>query len=544
MRLIRLDGWGPDGSDLTLDARLTVLVRVPAATARAVVAAVRALTDPSVVPPAGLVEVDRSLSAIRAFTTGPVVDPVVELRPMRRPPPRGGADGSIGSVAGGAPVDDPGADARRRSVARIEELQRLLVAAEADLRAAAARSGPAPVEAGRRAELEAAADQLSLVLLGPQADGPDEFCELEQRLRGLTHAADEAAIRAEATTWRIDEVRDELARLGDSLEADTERAVLVAELEWVRAELLELDRRGAVRSGERDRLAVLRSREAVLLDELGHGDYVTFVLDELGGAPDRPGRRDRVLAVRRELLDDELARLRDRLPDQVDAHAALRERTRLQSEAAVLLGIDVGTVRRFTVAEVADLLRRRSGSPDADGGLGEAVGRLVRALRSLGAEPPSGAGDPVELLAVARRHLAESATGPGPAVVDPSTADLADRVGQLRTELAEQERLLDALLAAVDEVDRLPVGVPIAGVLSGESPVVADAVRRANALTAGAVGPDLVPPLVLLVDPEPPLGLLRRLEELAAHLQCIVLCDGVSSAWRAIGDDAGGVVEW
>ncbi len=544
MRLIRLDGWGPDGSDLHLDPRVSVLLGVPATTAAALIHAVRALGDPMVGPPVGLVEVDRTVAAIAAYGSAPGADPVVELRAARRPPP-------LGVVASGSLPVDPGADARRRSARRIAELQAELAEVEAELRSVRARSAASDRGVEPLGELEAAADQLSLALLSPHADGLDEFCELEQRLRGLTHAADEASIRAEATTWRIEELRAEQARTGGSVEDDAERSVLVAELEAVRAELLELDRRGAVVSGERDRLATLRARAALLLDELGYDDYVVFLLEGIEGAPGRPGRRERVQAVRRELVDEELDRLRRSLPGEVDAHASLRERSRLQAEAAGLLGLDVETIRRLTVGEVADLLRERSDAPDADVGLGAAVGRLVRALAAVGAEPPMGSGDPIELLAAARRRLAAAAPAgqaepvdPGPGASPGGVDPLEERRERLRAELAEQERLLDVLLAAVDGDDQLPVGVPLAGVVAGDAPAVTEVVQRAAALEVDDPSSTAVLPLVLLVDEEPPVGLGRRLAEVADRVQCLVVCEGSSSSWRAIGDDAGRVVEW
>lgn len=544
MRLIRLDGWGPDGSDLNFDPHLTVILGAPAGLLGVVVRAVRALRDPAVPAPAGLVELDRSIVVIEAMAAAGVGDPVVDLR--------------------GVVHADPGALARRRAVRRIDELRSELAGVEATIRSIDSLS-PAPESVTGpewRVELEGAADELSLSMLHPHVDGTDHFCELEQRLRGLAHAADEAAIRVEATTWRIEELRSEVAQLGGPLEAAAERSVLVAELEAIRSDLLELDQRGPVASGERERLAAMHARAAVLLDELGYEDYVTFLLDDLSGAPVRDGRRDRVHEARRRILDDELARLRSTLPGEVDAHTALRERSRIQAEAAGLLGIDVSTVRRFTVTEVADLLRSRSGVSAVAGGLAGAVGRMVRALEAVGAEPPPGSGDPIELLAAARRILAgdgpplEAADGPeGPAAADPDPLgpageprgvdDLRARSRAIAVELIEAERLLNVLVEAVDrDVDSLPVGVPLMSPPSGDADAIASLEDRLALLmpedptSAGAL------PLLLLVDSEPSSEVRRLVETLTAGVQVIVVSAGVPAGWRAIGEDAGRAIEW
>ena len=118
----------------------------------------------------------------------------------------------------------------------------------------------------------------------------------------------------------------------------------------------------------------------------------------------------------------------------------------------------------------------------------------------------------------------------------------------LRGLLAEQERLLDVLVAAAPEATRssgdagaLPVGVPLAGRLAGEAPSVRELVHRVAALRA-APGPGR-PPLVVFVD-EDAIDVEVRILEAAAQVQCVVVAPPASPAWRAIGEDAGRVVEW
>jgi hypothetical protein len=283
MRLIRLDGRGPAGEDLYLHPGLTVLLGAPATTVAAVVDAARAIGDPTVVAPAGLFEVDRALGPIRALGAGGP-DPVLELRSDHRPPPVPG------------PGVDPGAEARRVAARRIDELRSELDFVEGELRVAVRAEQLAASGAAARgdglAEVEAAADQVSLALL--QDDPGGAGTELERRLRALVAAADDAAVRAEATAWRIDELAADLAE-GDlgPLERGTEHSMLLGELEALRSELLALDARGAVSPGDRERRAELEARASVLLGELGYGRYVDLLLDD--GSVVRPARRDRVL---------------------------------------------------------------------------------------------------------------------------------------------------------------------------------------------------------------------------------------------------------
>lgn len=542
MRLIRLDGRGPAGEDLYLHPGLTVLLGAPATTVAAVVDAARAIGDPTVVAPAGLFEVDRSLGPIRALGAGGP-DPVLELRSDHRPPPVPG------------PGMDPGAEARRVAARRIDELRSELDFVEGELRVAVRAEQLAASGAAARgdglAEVEAAADQVSLALL--QDDPGGAGTELERRLRALVAAADDAAVRAEATAWRIDELAADLAE-GDlgPLERGTEHSMLLGELEALRSELLALDARGAVSPGDRERRAELEARASVLLGELGYGRYVDLLLDD--GSVVRPARRDRVLDARRRLLQAELDRLRADLPGEVDARASQRERSQLQAEAAGLLGIPVEVVRRLTANEVADLIGERSGGPFDDGGLGAAVARLLRALVEAGAAPPAGTGDPIEVLAAARRLLADHTGRAAPAEPGsgeggtPAVDDLRRRAADLRGLLAEQERLLDVLVAAATDATRssgdagaLPVGVPLAGRLAGEAPSVRELVHRVAALRA-APGPGRSP-LVVFVD-EDAIDVEVRILEAAAQVQCVVVAPPASPAWRAIGEDAGRVVEW
>jgi len=556
MSLIRLDGCGPAGEDLYLHSGLTVLLGAPATTVAAVVAAARAIGDPAVVAPAGLIEIDRMLGPIRALGTGGP-DPVLELRSDHRPPPLPG----LGLDRPGLGAD-PGAEARRVAARRIDELRSELDFVEGELRVAleleqlaATDAAAGAVRRDALAEVEAAADQVSLALL--QDDPGGAGTELERRLRALVAAADDASIRAEATSWRIDELAADLAEgeLGP-LERGAEHSMLLGELEALRAELLALDARGAVSPGDRERRAELEARAAVLLGELGYGRYVDLLLDD--GSVVRPARRDRVLEARRRLLQAELDRLRADLPGEVDARASQRERSQLQAEAAGLLGIPVEVVRRLTANEVADLIGERSGAAHDDGGLGAAVARLLRALVEVGAAPPAGTGDPIEVLAAARRLLAGGGDAGGGDAGDagptpeegaaPEVDDLRRRAADLRGLLAEQERLLDVLVAASPEATRpsggaggLPVGVPLAGRLAGEGPSVRELVHRVAALRA-APGPGR-PPLVLLVD-EGAVDVEVRILEAAAQVQCVVVAPSASPAWRAIGEDAGRVVEW
>ncbi len=561
MPLIRLDGCGPAVEDLYLHPGLTVLLGAPVTTVAAVVAAARAIGDPAVVAPAGLIEIDRMLGPIRALGAGGP-DPVLELREDHRPPPLPdlGVDRPDLRV-------DPGAEARRVAARRIDELRSELDFVEGELRVAVELEQLAAADAAAGAvrrdaldEVEAAADQVSLALL--QDDPGGAGTELERRLRALVAAADDASIRAEATAWRIDELTADLAE-GDlgPLERGAEHSMLLGELEALRAELLALDARGAVSPGDRERRAELEARAAVLLGELGYGRYVDLLLDD--GSVVRPARRDRVLEARRRLLQAELDRLRADLPGEVDARASQRERSQLQAEAAGLLGIPVEVVRRLTANEVADLIGERSGAAPDDGGLGAAVARLLRALVEVGAAPPAGTGDPIEVLAAARRLLAGrsdagggevsggDAGGAGPTPEEgaaPEVDDLRRRAADLRGLLAEQERLLDVLVAASAEAARpsggaggLPVGVPLAGRLAGEGPWVRELVHRVAALRAAA-GPGR-PPLVLLVD-EDTADMEVRVLEAASQVQCVVVAPPASPAWRAIGADAGRVVEW
>jgi hypothetical protein len=557
MHLIRIDGRGPAGEDLYLHHGLTVLLGAPPETVADVVAAARSIGDPTVVAPAGLFEVDRTLGPIRALGAGGP-DPVLELRTDHRPPPVPG------------PGADPGAEARRVAAGRIDELRSELDFVEGELRvaveleqlaasgAAAPADGPADDPADRLAEIEAAADQVSLALL--QDDPGGAGTELERRLRALVEAADDASVRAEAAAWRIDELAADLAE-GDlgQLERGAEHSMLLGELEALRVDLLALDARGAVSPGDRERRAELEARASVLLGELGYARYVDLLLDD--GSVVRPARRERVLDARRRLLQAELDRLRADLPGEVDARASQRERSQLQAEAAGLLGIPVEVVRRLTANEVADLIGERSGGAHDDGGLGAAVTRLLRALVDAGAAPPAGTGDPIEVLAAARRLLAdradrEDAAREDAARTEPAAGtggasavdDLRRRAADLRGLLAEQERLLEVLVAASPEAagssglaGLLPVGVPLAGRFAGESPSARELVHRVAALRA-APGPGR-PPLVVLVDGHP-VDLEVRILEAAAQVQCVVVAPLASPAWRAIGEDAGRVVEW
>ncbi len=566
MHLIRLDGGGPAGQDLYFHPKLTVLLGAPSDVVAAVVDAVRALADPTVAAPAGLVEVDRTLGPIRQQVPEGGPEPFLELRADRRPPPLpggsrigpsvGGPDRADGGASG--PVTgDPGATARRTAAERIGELRAELDFVEGELRVARELeqlSQAAPVlDPTSRSELEAAADQLSLALLQVEPGG--RSTEIETRLRALVSAADDAAVRAEAVAWRIDEVSNELE--GAAPEVDgyaAERSMLLAELEVLRAELVALDARGAVAPGERERRVELEARVAVLLAELGYEHYADLLLEEPSdGRSVRPdgaprGRRDRVLEARRRLLRDELDRLRAELPGEVDGRAAQQERHRLQSEAAGVLGVPIDVVERLTVVELADLIRRRSGSTVGDGGLADAHARLLRCLVELGEAPPPGTGDPVEVLAVARALLAD-----GRPASDP--VGLQRRAAELRSQLADQERLLDVLVGATVDPDPtgldrpgsgsvsgdLPVGVPLAGRLGGEGPAARALVHRVAELRAA---PGLHRrPLVIVAD-DASTDLEVRVLEASEQLQCVLVCPVVSPSWRAIGEDAGRVVEW
>jgi len=131
MHLIRLDGGGPAGQDLYFHPKLTVLLGAPSDVVAAVVDAVRALADPTVAAPAGLVEVDRTLGPIRQQVPEGGPEPFLELRADRRPPPLPGGSRIGPSVGGpdrpdggasGPVTGDPGATARRTAAERIGEL--------------------------------------------------------------------------------------------------------------------------------------------------------------------------------------------------------------------------------------------------------------------------------------------------------------------------------------------------------------------------------------------------------------------------------------